>query len=110
MDGCIRCNLNLFCSLTIFTASVLATTYTLLPVRVCAQALMSRELSQSRNYQSLQDTDVTSLPPEGYGGATTAAARNKPPLISVRSPIMSIFVFCMKQSYVATLIMMMVSE
>ena len=62
-------------------------------------------------YQSLDEVDSNSTAPDGYGASGSDPNADMPEtVVGVRSPIMSIFVVDMNQSYVATLIVMMVSN
>ena len=94
------------------------------------QELVTNDMKNRRtDYQSLDDVDASSTAPDGYGGSgggvdgfgvdgggggdggggpETSARVESWPLVGERNPLMSIFVYCMKQSYVATLIVMMV--
>ena len=80
------------------------------------QELVTNDTKNRRtDYQSLDDVDASSTAPDGYGGSggggdgpETTARVESWPLVGERNPLMSIFVYCMKQSYVATLIVMMV--
>ena len=99
-------------------------------IHVLHQALVSGS-AEVQNYQTLNDTDTSSLAPAGYGDTSPedesaerveasepsiqdpANGTNKESNIlgkGQRSPIVSVFVYIMKQSYICTLIVMMVRK